>query len=159
LGQTEFEFDAAKSAEKAKSTSQPDKPGSIEAGSIEIGPQVRVGQKSPREHTERFIEFHEAHPEIYEHYKKLADIAFSRGHTHFGIGNLTEVVRWDIRVKGGLDFKINNSFRAYYARMLAAEFPEYRDWFELRHSGADNPLFYDYLKQKFGIEDPVAILR
>lgn len=60
-------------------------------------------------------------PAIIEVFLRMARAKAGRGR-RFGIGALTEVVRWecdDPEVYGS-DFKINNNFRAYIARHLVA---------------------------------------
>jgi hypothetical protein len=56
----------------------------------------------------------------------------------FGIGALTEVVRWEVAIQTrrvGDGFKINNNHRAYIARELLRRVPSLRDFLELREVG------------------------
>lgn len=74
---------------------------------------------------EAFIEFHLENPHVYDELVKLARDAKAINHAP-GVGCLAEVVRYRSRVK------INNNFRAYYARVIAAREPELRNYFEFR---------------------------
>ena len=58
-----------------------------------------------------------------------------RGVTQYGIGGLFEVLRWQRRmetVDPASDYKLNNNYRSFYARLLMEREPELRDFFELR---------------------------
>lgn len=83
---------------------------------------------------EAFAEFHEAHPEVYEHFKTLANQLRSRGHKRYGAKGIVEVIRFH-RATTGPDvngFKINNNFTSRYARMLIEEDPSFDGFFEMR---------------------------
>lgn len=74
----------------------------------------------------RAEEWMKAHPQVMQLFESLALDAARRGHT-FGIGALTERVRWHYRVeieRDGEEFKINNNYRAYIARELVRRHPE-----------------------------------
>lgn len=52
----------------------------------------------------------------------------------FGIGLLTERVRWEAKVKWEGDYKISNNHRAYIARQLIEEMPLLADYIVLRRT-------------------------
>jgi hypothetical protein len=55
-----------------------------------------------------------------------------------GIGALYERARWEIALAtSDPDFRLNNNFRAFYARLLMLNHPELRGLFDLRVSAAD----------------------
>lgn len=98
-------------------------------------PQLRLGFYQDRNLSiqDRFEAFHAANPWVFEALKRLALDARSRGRTRIGIGQLTEVLRWEYgRATRGDDFKINNDFRSRYARLLMAVVPELDGVFETR---------------------------
>ena len=74
-------------------------------------------------------------------YAKLADFAIEAhraGATHIGIGMLYERLRWYTKVEARDDtFKVNNNYRAFYARKLMRDFPALAGIFETRTSKAD----------------------
>lgn len=87
---------------------------------------------------EKFAEYLAANPEIYDALRRFALEAKRAGRARLGIGALCERVRWytDIEAKGD-GFKINNSFRAHFARLLMEREPELAGFFETRKSKAD----------------------
>lgn len=74
--------------------------------------------------------FHRNNPHVYREIKELATKVISRGRTHYGIGMLWEVARWEIwiRTRSNVeaeDFKMPNNFRAHYARMWLRDHPQH----------------------------------
>lgn len=89
---------------------------------------------------DRFDEFHRNNPAVYDALVRLARewVAATNGRK-VGIGALYEVARWQIAIAtGDGDFKLNNDFRAFYARKLMAENTDLDGLFELRRSQADD---------------------
>ena len=102
---------------------------------LPLGPQTRVvATSSPGTISERFAEFHTANPWVYEALVALARDEVAAGQTRVGVSYLVEVLRWHYRKRtvstDGL--KINNDYRARYARMIAAREPDLAGVFELR---------------------------
>lgn len=82
---------------------------------------------------ERFEAFHRANPGVYAAYRSAALQLVQSGITRYGIGSLTEMLRWEFAIRTKQDaFKINNNFRSRYARMLMEHEAELKDFFELR---------------------------
>ena len=80
-------------------------------------------------------EWMEDHPEAMALFERLALQAAERG-CRFGIGLLTERIRWEFAVERGVDgFKINNNHRAYIARELLRRHPRLRGFLETRKVG------------------------
>lgn len=88
---------------------------------------------------ERFEQFHADNPEVYRVLVRLAREWINRtGRRHLGIGALTERTRWEIAIAtNDPDYKINNNYRAYYARLMMLQERDLRDIFDLRESEAD----------------------
>ncbi len=82
---------------------------------------------------QQFRAFHRANPHIYGNLKALALNAKRRGQK-FGIGALYEILRWKYaeRTTGDATFKLNNNYRALYARLLMDREPELDGYFETR---------------------------
>lgn len=76
---------------------------------------------SLREAAERWMD---AHPQAMATFRQLAGQAMQRGR-RFGIGLLTERVRWEMKIEKPTDgdCKIPNNHRAYIARRLVREMP------------------------------------
>ena len=87
---------------------------------------------------ERFWQFHQQNPRVYVELKQLALELVEHGRTHIGIAMIYEVLRWQValRTKGD-PYRLNNDYRAYYARLLMERNPEWEGLFELRevHDG------------------------
>jgi hypothetical protein len=80
-----------------------------------------------------FADFHGANPRVYAALVRLAREAKARGRKRLGIGMLFERVRWDLAMEtAGDEFKVNNSFRSRYARLIAKQEPDLADFFEFR---------------------------
>lgn len=81
---------------------------------------------------QRFAAFHEANPHVYAHLRRLALDARRRGR-QVGIKMLYEVLRWQYAMQtSGDDFKLNNSYTSFYARLLMEQEPELAGYFETR---------------------------
>ena len=86
-----------------------------------------------------FREFHADNPHVYDELVMLARRARSRGAVRIGIGMLFEVLRWRYTLRTvGDDFKLNNNYRSYYARLIMMREPDLAEIFETRqlHAGA-----------------------
>jgi hypothetical protein len=94
-----------------------------------INPIHRVRGQSLED---QFTAFHAANPQVHAALRALALSMRRRGVRKAGIGQLFEVLRWQyaLQTNGG-DFKLNNNFRSFYARLLDNE-PELHGLFELR---------------------------
>jgi hypothetical protein len=66
--------------------------------------------------------------------ERLAGEWFDSGKGVVGIGFLCEVLRWDhsVKTKSRDEFKINNNFRAHYARMMIDRNPEWEGRIRVR---------------------------
>lgn len=86
--------------------------------------------------------FHEKNPHVYEELRKIARDLRRRGIRRVGIALLFERLRWISKIEtDGDPFRLDNSHRAYYARLLMAE-PDLAGLFETRSSATD-PAFHE----------------
>ena len=82
---------------------------------------------------EQFANFHKMNPHVYEVIKMLALRTKRAGRNQYGIAGLFEVLRWTHTIEThGDDFKLNNNYRALYARLLMKNEPELNGFFKLR---------------------------
>lgn len=88
---------------------------------------------------ERFEVFHRDNPHVYRTLVRLArEWVNTTGRRKLGISMLFERARWDLAIQTNADdFRLNNSHRAFYARLIAAQERDLADLFELRSSQAD----------------------
>lgn len=83
----------------------------------------------------RFQAFHHAHPEVYAELVTLAREAKRAGADRIGVGMLWEVLRWGRLLRGIHDaegFRLNNTLRSRYARLIMQREPDLAGVFELR---------------------------
>jgi len=101
----------------------------------------------PRTRTGRaFVKFHRNNPEVYAELLELARSILKRGRTCWSINGLFEVLRWqrlvNFRTRESFEpFKLCNSYRAFYARLLMLQEPELKDFFNCASSEADFQVF------------------
>ena len=91
-------------------------------------------------HEEEAKAFHEKNPRVYEELRELALQAVRAGHKRFSIRVCWEVVRWHRMFKTvdeSSQFRMNDHYHAWYARLLMEREPELAGVFEVR--GRDQP--------------------
>ena len=70
----------------------------------------------------KFAEFDRQHPEVYQHFCRLAKKAMSYGRERIGAKQIIEVIRWEVFLDHeDREFKINNNFTSRYARKFMKE--------------------------------------
>jgi hypothetical protein len=87
----------------------------------------------------KFMRFHRNNPNVYETLVRLAREWVQRTGRHkLGIASLFERTRWEIAIAtSDADFKLNNNYRAFYARLIMAQEKDLDGLFNLRTSEAD----------------------
>lgn len=81
----------------------------------------------------KFIQYHNDNPHIYALFVKYAKQAHNAGYMHYSANAIFERIRWHVDVETrGDQFKMNNNYRALYARMAMKDYPELRDFFRTR---------------------------
>ena len=82
----------------------------------------------------KFEVFHTENPWVYKRLRELALNMKRAGVDNYGIGGLYETLRYEasITAKDIDGFKLNNNYRALYARELARNEPELVDFFKFR---------------------------
>lgn len=104
-------------------------------------PADHVGPPDGLTIEEAFRAFHAANPHVYDELVKLARQARRRGVGRIGIGMLFEVLRWRVALRtGGDEFKLNNNYRSYYARLMMLREPDLAGVFETRQLHAPEEL-------------------
>jgi hypothetical protein len=81
----------------------------------------------------KFVEFHAQNPAVYKRLRILALEWKDAGNDHGSINMLFEVIRHqDGLATRGSQWKLDNDMRAEYARLLMANEPDLRGFFEVR---------------------------
>lgn len=85
-----------------------------------------------------FNEFHAQHPEVYMQLVGLARTWKKNGTAKLGIATLFEVLRWNSHLNPERDagYKLNNNYRALYARKIMEREPDLKGIFEIRERTA-----------------------
>ncbi len=74
---------------------------------------------------DEFLNWHKARPNVWQSFEQVALRGFrEKGMKRWGAGGIAEVVRYELSKPTGTDFVIDNCFRAYFARILVAKYPE-----------------------------------
>jgi hypothetical protein len=85
----------------------------------------------------RFGRYDKEHPVIWRLFCAFTKDAIRAGHKSFSARSIVERIRWETSVQWHGEFKINNSFAAFYARKFHKENPHLDGFFRTRHSSAD----------------------
>lgn len=91
------------------------------------------GDLSTGKYWKEFEEFHRENPDVFRLFCNYAFDAIRRNRKHFGAQMIFERIRWYCLVETtGSDFKVNNNFAAYYARLFELKFPQHKGLFRMR---------------------------
>jgi len=84
--------------------------------------------------TARFTEFHQRNPGVYAAIVRLARQRKAAGWTTGSIAQIFEVLRWeaDLLIVSEDGLKLNNDYRAPYARLVMANEPDLAGFFHTR---------------------------
>lgn len=87
---------------------------------------------------QRFWRFHDQHPMVYRLLVQLTREFLRRtGKRRVSIAMAWERARWEYELETGEAPKLDNSLKAYYARLIMAQEIDLRDVYETRRSAAD----------------------
>ena len=83
----------------------------------------------------QFREFHHANPHVYTELKELCVKVRRAGVRRFGIRTVWERLRWKAQFETSrlsAEYKLNNNYTRFYARLLMDQEPELEGLFETR---------------------------
>ncbi len=87
----------------------------------------------PLTRTERFERFHRDNPEVYRLFLQFARQAKAAGRERIGARLIGERIRWQTTVEtSDPDFKVNDHFWPFYARLAMREHADLEGLFETR---------------------------
>lgn len=91
---------------------------------------------------DRFEEFHKANPHVYQTLVWLArEWVHRTDRTKVGIAALWERMRWELAIQTTTKTpRLNNNYKAYYARLIMQTEPDLEGLFDVRRSAADQVL-------------------
>ena len=78
--------------------------------------------------------YHEKHPEVWDLFVRFSFEMINRGYKNYSAKAIFERIRWekDAGGDGVNQFKLNNNYRALYARRFMKMYPEYEGFFRTR---------------------------
>ena len=87
-----------------------------------------------------FNEFHKENPHIYAAFEDQALRAINKGRKKISAKLIINWIRWhEFLESSDLNFRINDAYQAYYARLFCEKFPEHVDKFEFRKLRNEEP--------------------
>jgi hypothetical protein len=81
-----------------------------------------------------FERWHDANPHVWSMFVRFAFDAISAGRARFSARDIIHRIRWytDVEMRAIDDFKINDHWSPYYARIFRRTYPQYTELFEFR---------------------------
>jgi hypothetical protein len=83
---------------------------------------------------QQVIEFTEANPDVWRLFCGFTFDLINRGFSNYSANAIFERIRWekDVGGNGVIEFKLNNNYRAFYARAFMRKYPEHEGFFRTR---------------------------
>ena len=86
----------------------------------------------------KFEEFDQSNPMVWDLFKQYTLEALGNGRRNLSVSLVIERIRWETTITtSDPDFKICNSYRAFYARKFHKDYPIYDGVFRTKTSVAD----------------------
>ena len=98
--------------------------------------QFELGFARGVDYPAAFWRFHQDNPRVYEMFKRFTFRAIRAGFTHYSAKSICERMRWhtDIETRDE-EFRLNNNYTAYYARLFMEDHPQHDGFFRKRERG------------------------
>ena len=100
-----------------------------------IGKKSMTNKTRFEEMRDQVSRFHHAHPEVFDLFVRFTMDRIHKGFKHYSVNAIFERIRWECDSIGGNDqatFKLNNNYRAFYARRFMRMYPEHEGFFRTR---------------------------
>ena len=85
--------------------------------------------------------FNKTYPKVWDLFVTFTQELYVRGFRNYSANAVFERIRWETDqadVSGKSEFKLNNNYRAYYARWYMEYFPEHDGFFRIRRRTSEN---------------------
>lgn len=82
--------------------------------------------------------YHKAHPEVWTYFVKFTRDRIDKGFQNYSVNAIFERIRWETDEAGGALFKVNNNYRAFYARRFMRMYPEHEGFFRVRRQVSED---------------------
>ena len=84
---------------------------------------------------EAAVKFHRQNPKVWEYFVRFTFEVIHRGFKHYSVNGVFERIRWETDeadTDGKSTFKLNNNYRAFFARWFMDTYPEHNGFFRIR---------------------------
>lgn len=84
---------------------------------------------------EAAVKFHRENPKVWEYFVRFTFEVIHRGFNHYSVNGVFERIRWETDeadTEGKSTFKLNNNYRAFFARWFMDTYPEHNGFFRIR---------------------------
>ena len=84
---------------------------------------------------EAAVTFHKENPKVWEYFVRFTFEVIHRGFKNYSVNGIFERIRWETDqadVDGKSTFKLNNNYRAFFARWFMDVYPEHSGFFRIR---------------------------
>lgn len=95
------------------------------------------------------MKFHWDYPQIWELFEQFTFASINRGMEHYSSNAIFERIRWHIDIDTKSEVKLNNNFRAYYARLFHVRHPEHDGFFRNRRLTSEDQAAAEVDQQVF----------
>jgi hypothetical protein len=95
---------------------------------------IPQGLSREEEIRQQVTEYHSKHPEVWRLFCRFTFQMFTKGYAHYSVNAIFERIRWEMDAGGdGIHtFKLNNNYRAFYARRFMRAYPQHDGFFRTR---------------------------
>lgn len=125
-------------------------------------------KQTPQQLQQRFNEFNQANPHVYNKIVQMTRDLKSQGHKKIGMQMIFEVLRWRSMMRtNSKDYKLSNDYAAYYSRLIMQQEPDLDGIYTIRENKADwvqhhqtvyeNDKYQQRLEEKVEVEQPKAV--
>ncbi len=96
--------------------------------------EALIAEGVDAETVDKFLSYHQANPGIWRAFERCAFDLIHRGIKHYGAKAIAEIIRFNRLIETAKDdFKLDNNFTAYYARIWGLKYPHHKEFFEFRN--------------------------
>ncbi len=78
-----------------------------------------------------FLDYHQQNLHIWEAFEKLTLRVIAKKKV-VGAKAIVERIRWDEEIEYDREFKVSNSYTAYYARVFEIKYPQHSGFFKMK---------------------------
>ena len=100
----------------------------------------RTMENRCEEMREQVKAYHKEHPEVWRLFTMFTFQMIDSGKKNYSVSSIWERIRWhkDAGSDGETQFKINNNYRAFYARAFMEKYPLHKGFFRTRKQKSED---------------------